>query len=640
MRSTDAESGKLEIEEQVTLVLLGDETGRSGLEAEIREHQETCVNRQRDQARPQQAAHESHVQSRAGAEEPVERAEKPAQKCVQKPGQRIAVAAMRFEQNGRQGRAQRERVEGRDHRGDGDRHRELAEELAGHSAEEGARDEHGAQHEGHGDHRPCHFVHRLAGRLARREPLFEPAFDVFDDDDRVVHHDADRQHKPEQRQVVERITQGGHHGKAADDGHGDGDQRDQGGPPVLQKDQHHEGDEDHGVAEGQKDFVHRLADEGGRVVDDAVVEPIGKAGLEVLHLGVDAAGGLQSVGAGELIDRERDRRLAVERAGLFVLLGPQFDARPAVRLAGHHVPQADDARGRRRSAALCRLPPPAEPVEPLAPAVAAVDIRPVGDNWTIGLPEAALMMMSPNCSGVVNWPSVLIVSSNCWPFGAGGWPIMPAATCRFCSLIAVMHVRNVDAEGGHLVGVEPGAEAVIALPEVGDACDAGKPVELVLEIDRRVVAEEQAVVAVIRRDEVDDHQRAGRHLLHVDPLGLHQGGNHRQRERDAVLHQHLGHVRVHAQLKGHGERVAAVVGRRRRHVDHAFDAADLLLDGNAHRVAHRLGIRAGVVRRHQHGGRRDIRVLGHRKRKYRHAASQHEHDRQDRGEDRAVDEEM
>ncbi len=43
----------------------------------------------------------------------------------------------------------------------------------------------------------------LRGRVAGRQPLLEPAFDVLDDDDRVVHHDPDRQHQPEQRDVVE-----------------------------------------------------------------------------------------------------------------------------------------------------------------------------------------------------------------------------------------------------------------------------------------------------------------------------------------------------------------------------------------------------------------------------------------------------
>jgi len=40
----------------------------------------------------------------------------------------------------------------------------------------------------------------------------------------------------------------------------------------------------------------------------------------------------------------------------------------------------------------------------------------------------------------------------------------------------------------------------------------------------------------------------GRHLADVDTLVLNQGRDHRQGQRDAVLHQHLGHVGVGAQF--------------------------------------------------------------------------------------------
>ncbi len=117
-----------------------------------------------------------------------------------------------------------------------------------------------------------------------------------------------------------------------------------------------------------------------------------------------------------------------------------------------------------------------------------------------------------------------MVSWNCWPVGTGCWPICPAATCRFCWLMAVTTSVALRFERGQLVGVEPGPQAVVALAQVGDAGDAGQPAQLVLDVDRRVVAEERAVVPAVRRDQVDDHQRVGRHLLDADALVLHQGG--------------------------------------------------------------------------------------------------------------------
>ena len=47
----------------------------------------------------------------------------------------------------------------------------------------------------------------------------------FDDDDGVVHHDADREHQAEEREVVHRVAERGHRREGADDGHGHRRQR-------------------------------------------------------------------------------------------------------------------------------------------------------------------------------------------------------------------------------------------------------------------------------------------------------------------------------------------------------------------------------------------------------------------------------
>src|SRR5690606_1614940 len=75
------------------------------------------------------------------------------------------------------------------------------------------------------------------------------------------------------------------------------------------------------------------------------------------------------------------------------------------------------------------------------------------------------------------------------------------------------------------------------------------------------------------------------------------------------------------------------------HVDHAVDAVDLLLDGRGHRLRDGLGAGAGIARLHHHLGRDDRGVLLDRQRVHRREAGEHDHDRQDRREDRPVDEE-
>ena len=70
------------------------------------------------------------------------------------------------------------------------------------------------------------------------QALLDPALDVLDDDDRVVDHDADRQHQPEQRQVVQREPEQPHDRERADQRHRDRQQRDDRRPPALQEHEH------------------------------------------------------------------------------------------------------------------------------------------------------------------------------------------------------------------------------------------------------------------------------------------------------------------------------------------------------------------------------------------------------------------
>ena len=75
-----------------------------------------------------------------------------------------------------------------------------------------------------------------------------------------------------------------------------------------------------GIAQSDEDLVHRLANERRGVVNDLVLEAVGEARLQILHLVVNALGRLQRVGAGRLVDGQRDRGSPIERTGLIVLL--------------------------------------------------------------------------------------------------------------------------------------------------------------------------------------------------------------------------------------------------------------------------------------------------------------------------------
>src|ERR1700751_2758901 len=114
------------------------------------------------------------------------------------------MLVMRLEEHGAQGRAERRRDKAGDDRRGRNRHRELTEEQSGDASEEGRWHEYGAERQCDRYQRAADFVHRSMGRFKWGHSGAHIALDVFDDDDRVVDDDTDRQHEAEQGQVVQR----------------------------------------------------------------------------------------------------------------------------------------------------------------------------------------------------------------------------------------------------------------------------------------------------------------------------------------------------------------------------------------------------------------------------------------------------
>ena len=144
-------------------------------------------------------------------------------------------------------------------------------------------------------------------------------------------------------------------------------------------------------------------------------------------------------------------------------------------------------------------------------------------------------------------------------------------------------------EARHAVGVEPHRHAVVGRREQRDVADAGDALELVDDVDGRVVGEKELVVAAVRRRQRDDLQQRRRLLLDADALRLDLGGQLRLGEADAVLHLDGVEIGIGADREGDGERVAAVVAAGRLHVEHLVDADDLRLDRLRDRRLHHLG---------------------------------------------------
>ena len=78
---------------------------------------------------------------------------------------------------------------------------------------------------------------------------------VFHDHDRVVHHYADREHQPEERQRVNGKIHDTHEDERADERNGNADRWNQRRAPVLEEDKYDQYHESDGLEERSVDFV-------------------------------------------------------------------------------------------------------------------------------------------------------------------------------------------------------------------------------------------------------------------------------------------------------------------------------------------------------------------------------------------------
>src|SRR6202040_3219632 len=238
----------------------------------------------------------------------------------------FGMGVVRHQEDRAERRAQCQRDETGDYRRGGDGGRERREEQARNAGDEGRRDEDGTQRQRDGDQRAGHFIHRVMRRLARRHTERHVALDVLDHDDRVVDHDAHRQHETEQREVVDRDAERGEDRKGADQRYRDSDQRDDRCPPALQEqvdDADHEKDRD---ADRHDHFVDGLAHEGGRVVDVDVIETGREALLELRHLVPHLVLHLNDIRARRRDDPERGGGITIRVGDRAVVHRAQLDA--------------------------------------------------------------------------------------------------------------------------------------------------------------------------------------------------------------------------------------------------------------------------------------------------------------------------
>src|SRR5262249_42961722 len=227
------------------------------------------------------------------------------------------------------------------------------------------------------------LAHGGARGLAARHTLLDVVDGALDHHDRVVHHDADRQHDREQGGEIDRESKRRHGGERADDGDRHGRRRDQHRAPVLQEHQDDDEHEDGGLVQRLVHLVDRLLDEFGGVEGDVGDQTLRELALEHGQFVTHFVRHVERVRTWRLVDRQPRRRLAVE---------------------GEDLPVGRDPSS----------------------------TRPTSLSRVISRARPVLTITCANSVGSLSLPVTLSVYWNVWPRGAGGAPICPAVTCVLC----------------------------------------------------------------------------------------------------------------------------------------------------------------------------------------------------------------
>ena len=296
-------------------------------------------------------------------------------------------------------------------------------------------------------------------------------------------------------------------------------------------------------------------------------------------------GGIEGVGAGQLEHRQCRGRLAVEIAVHVIILGAQLHA----------------FFGLQAVLVAARIPD---------------DVLEMNDGACVAGFENDVLKLVHGGKPPLGIDGQLKLNRR-----GGGYGVLAEPTGGHLAILlldGINHIDRCQVLGGELIRIEPDAHAVVARPEKSHVADSFDARQVVLDAQGREVAEIKLVVVIaatrlLFRHQVHAQEDARRFLLRRDTDAFHFLGQLGLGDGDTVLHQHLGGIQIGSQLKCDVQVHLAVIGALGRHVQHALDAVDFLLDRRGHGVGHRLGIGAGVSGRHLHGRRRDFRVLSYRK---------------------------
>ncbi len=475
---------------------------------------------------------------------------------------------------------QRHRHDARHHHRRSERDRELQEQRAREPALEADRRVHRGERDRHRDDGTHQLARADQRRLHARFTFAHVSFDVFDDDDGVVHHQSHRQHDCEDRQQVEREAEGVHHHRRPDQGHRHRHQRHQRGAQRPHEQEHDHADDENGLDQRLGDLVQCVGHEDRRVVRQLHVDVGRQLRLEPRHLAVQPVGHFDLVAAGQRPDTQIDCLFFVELGDEVGFLGAQLDARHVRQPHDGAVTLGDD-----------------EILELLGRAQ-------IGVRQQVDLHQVAL--------GLTHRREVVV------------------------ALQRRVHVARRQVQGGEAIRIDPDAHRDGPAAQHVHALHAGERRELRLQVAREPVGQLRDVA--LRRREAQVERRIGSiGALHVHHRRLGLGG-----QLGAHLLQPRRHLRqrrrgIVIELQVHGDRADAGAAGRFDVVDTA-DGRHGALDRRGEKATHGLGAGAEIDRGDHDRGALDLGVLLHRQRGQRAPAHQDDGEVDDHRENGVPDE--
>ena len=242
---------------------------------------------------------------------------------VQRPGDGLAVGGVELIQQtglgcevppqhaGRHGRHQRQRHQQAGQQGICNGQGQIGEQLLRQALHEHDRREHAHRGESGRRHRAQHLSRAGHRSLDDGSALGPQAVNVFDDHHRVVHQHTHRYGQAAEGDHVDGDTGEVHQHHRENDADGDGDQGDEGGPPVTQEQEQHHHREHRAPQQGREDGLHNEIDIVALIHQGHEFQAV-VLGLQRLEPVGDVVGHLRRGVVGLLGKGQQDAVVAVE----------------------------------------------------------------------------------------------------------------------------------------------------------------------------------------------------------------------------------------------------------------------------------------------------------------------------------------